>query len=71
MCCYCQVHGEFWLDYLFTMMLFLQIFEGESVKTLSQSDTQQSKITSIRFTCDGQKVAIGLDDGGVQVSHGQ
>lgn len=45
----------------------LMIFEGESVKTLSQSDTQQSKITSIRFTCDGQKVAIGLDDGGVQI----
>lgn len=36
---------------------------------LSQSDAQQSKITSIRFSCDGQKVAIGFKDGSVKVGY--
>lgn len=49
--------------------LFLQIFEGETVAMLSQSDAQQSKITSIRFSCDGQKVAIGFKDGSVKVGY--
>ncbi|XP_015776356.1 PREDICTED: apoptotic protease-activating factor 1-like [Acropora digitifera] len=45
----------------------LMIFEGETVAMLSQSDAQQSKITSIRFSCDGQKVAIGFKDGSVKI----
>ena len=47
----------------------MQIFEGETVAMLSQSDAQQSKITSIRFSCDGQKVAIGFKDGSVKVGY--
>ena len=60
------------VDFVFSMFychLFLQIFEGETVAMLSQSDAQQSKITSIRFNCDGQKVAIGFKDGSVKVGY--
>lgn len=60
------------VKFLFSMLychLFLQIFVGETVAMLSQSDAQQSKITSIRFSCDGQKVAIGFKDGSVKVGY--
>ena len=36
---------------------------------MSQSEPQESKITSISFNSDGCKVAIGLDDGSVKVNH--
>ena len=60
------------VEFVFSMLycyLFLQIFEGETVAMLSQSDAQQSKITSIRFSCDGQKVAVGFKDGSVKVGY--